>query len=168
METINKKMIPGVFGKNIYLLGQDNEGINYWLESPSWDCGWYWSFGYVETYTNNKSPQNSRDIDSHTHIKSGNNENYKYFSGFFEKTTFNETEKNELIELFKAFYALRELADKYHNNNAVFYYDAVKNLLPDVMNSIIAILTPEGQEPIKYKLPKTVKEPEEYNEMKTQ
>ena len=37
-----------------YLLGRDEEGINYWLEEPSWDCGWYWGFGYVETYTTNE------------------------------------------------------------------------------------------------------------------
>ena len=48
---LNKKKIH-VFGKDAYLLGKDDQGIQYWLESPSWDCDWYWGFGYVETYTN--------------------------------------------------------------------------------------------------------------------
>jgi hypothetical protein len=38
------------FGKDIYLIGKDKSGTNYWLESPSWDCDWYWGFGYIETY----------------------------------------------------------------------------------------------------------------------
>lgn len=39
------------FGKKIYLLGEDKCGDRYWLEEPFWDCGWYWGFGYIETYS---------------------------------------------------------------------------------------------------------------------
>ena len=67
---MKKKIINNVFGKNIYLLGQDKDGINYWLESPSWDCAWYWGFGYVETYTNNRNPAKAKDITLHTHLDS--------------------------------------------------------------------------------------------------
>ena len=48
-----KKQTTTAFKKKIYLLGADAEGTKYWLEAPSWDCDWYWGFGYVETYTNN-------------------------------------------------------------------------------------------------------------------
>ena len=51
-----KKEKRFAFGKNIYLLGSDKDGVKYWLEEASWDCGWYWGFGYVETYTNNSNP----------------------------------------------------------------------------------------------------------------
>lgn len=37
MEKCKKYM----FGKRIYLLGADEDGIRYWLEEPSWDCDWY-------------------------------------------------------------------------------------------------------------------------------
>ena len=33
--------------KKEYLLGTDEYGIKYWLESESWDCNWYWGFGYL-------------------------------------------------------------------------------------------------------------------------
>jgi len=62
-----KKRISEAFGKKVYLLGKDDEGTLYWLEAPSWDCGWYWGFGYIETYTNNNNPNRSQDITSHQH-----------------------------------------------------------------------------------------------------
>ena len=63
-----KKQTTVAFNKKIYLLGADAEGTKYWLEAPSWDCGWYYGFGYVETYTNNNYPNRSRDINSHQHF----------------------------------------------------------------------------------------------------
>lgn len=30
-----------------FLLGIDKDGYQYWLEKGNWDCGWYWSFGYI-------------------------------------------------------------------------------------------------------------------------
>ena len=50
-----------------YLLGIDSVGIKHYVEAPSWDCGWYWGFGYIESYTNNNSPGTSRDKQSHQH-----------------------------------------------------------------------------------------------------
>ena len=57
------------FGKDVYLLGTIN-GRYQWLEAPSWDCDWYWGFGYVEEYTRHDKPSASRDIVSHTHVDS--------------------------------------------------------------------------------------------------
>ena len=65
-----KKQKNHAFGKDIYLLGKDNGDTLYWLEAGSWDCKWYWGFGYVETYTNNNHPSRSRDISSHQHFDS--------------------------------------------------------------------------------------------------
>lgn len=62
-----KKQKSKAFRKEIYLLGCDSSGQNYWLEAPSWDCNWYWGFGYIETYTNNSNPSISKDIESHQH-----------------------------------------------------------------------------------------------------
>lgn len=33
------------------------------IERPSWECGWYWGFGYLERWNARKS-----DIDFHSHI----------------------------------------------------------------------------------------------------
>ena len=35
------------FNKDIYFLGTDKNGVNYWLEAAKWNCGWYWGGGYV-------------------------------------------------------------------------------------------------------------------------
>ena len=48
-EKIIKKETKKVFNKNNYLLGKRN-GVKIWLVEASWDCGWYWGFGYIEEY----------------------------------------------------------------------------------------------------------------------
>ena len=66
------------FGKDIYLLGEDQDGTKYWLEAPHFDCGWYWGFGYIETYTNNRRPDLAKDIASHQHIDGLLGQQYTY------------------------------------------------------------------------------------------
>ena len=43
------------FGDDYYLLGINQENEKVWLEKPSWDCDWYWGFGYVEIFNQNYS-----------------------------------------------------------------------------------------------------------------
>ena len=82
-KTINK------FGKH-YLLGVNKDGKHVYLEEPSWDCGWYWGFGYLHGYTNDKAPELSRDISFHTHFDSmflgGRKCAYDEFKDYFEDT----------------------------------------------------------------------------------
>jgi hypothetical protein len=124
------------FKKDLYLLGVDSEGIKYWLESPSWDCNWYWGFGYVETFQANKMPSKAKDINSHSHIDSsflGQQYEYDYKTSQYKKleyihnlydcptftrTTFSEKEGWTLSELFKSFYMLRGMAEMYHSGGA--------------------------------------------------
>jgi hypothetical protein len=127
-----KEIIPKqkdhAFGKDVFLLGKDYEGIRYWLEAPSWDCGWYWGFGYVETYKGNRLPSKAKDINSHSHIDSGFRGkqevydtkkgafvNTEYIHNIFDhptlhKVTFTKEEGWVLSELFKQFYLLKEMA----------------------------------------------------------
>ena len=101
-------------GKEVYLLGKDEAGIYYWLESPSRDCDWYWGFGYIETYTRNENPQLSRDITSHSHADSFMSEYFTDWNGgkpTLTEKTFNNSEGWELSELFKQFYFLRDSAE---------------------------------------------------------
>ena len=58
-----EKEVITKFGRKYYLLGKDAEGTKYWLEEPSWDCNWYWGFGYVQTFD-----RSGNDIDSHQHF----------------------------------------------------------------------------------------------------
>lgn len=127
-KTIVEKQKSHAFGKDIYLLGIDEDGTKYWLEAPKWDCGWYWGFGYVETYTNNTNPHLAKDISSHSHFSGlvGYQEFYNHEKGVFQKgeyihnvfdsptfaaTTFDEKTGWVLSELFDSFYKLKKIAE---------------------------------------------------------
>lgn len=110
-----KKRECRAFGKKIYLLGTDNENKNIWLVEPSWDCGWYWGFGYLQTYTNNKNPNLAKDIASHTHFDSeilkGLSFSYNNFKSYFKETVLKDNEIWELCDYMKTFYTLKETAE---------------------------------------------------------
>jgi hypothetical protein len=119
-----EKKISSAFGKKIYLLGQDKDGINYWLKEPKWDCGWYWGFGYIETYTNNKNPHLAKDINGHNHWKclflNGKENSYDLFKKFFTKTTLKDSEIWKLCDFMKSFYTLRETAEVLGRGHSYF------------------------------------------------
>lgn len=159
---LNKKK-SHAFGKDCYLLGKDSDGVFYWLESPSWDCGWYWGFGYIETYTNNKNPSASRDITSHQHFDGfvgkkdakGNYVHHINESSDLVETVLTESESWELSDLMKRFYTLRESAEIFGrgtahltsntrhdstNKDIVKYINEVE--LPAIFKAVLDILTP--------------------------
>lgn len=126
-----KKRKSRAFGKDVYLLGKNAEGYTLWLEEPKWDCGWYWGFGYIETYTNKENPAKARDRSSHSHFSGlvGNQEYYDHEKGCFRKgdyvhnvydsprlveTCFSSAEGWQLSELFREFYLLKDMADYTH------------------------------------------------------
>lgn len=110
-----KKQTTVAFKKKIYLLGKDAEGTKYWLAAPSWDCNWYWGFGYVETYTNNDCPSIARDINSHQHFDSlflndSKVNAFDAFREFFKETTLDQKEIWLLMDYMQSFYALKNVA----------------------------------------------------------
>lgn len=125
MKQLEKKTTTA-FNKKIFLLGQDKEGTNYWLEAPSWDCGWYWGFGYIETYTNNRRPNIAKDISSHSHFDSmfmnGPENARDQFKNFFVKTTLTDNEIWELCDYMKTFYTLKTVAELFGRGYS--YYTA--------------------------------------------
>jgi hypothetical protein len=143
---MKKQFISNVFGRDIYLLGTDKQGIKYWLESPKWDCNWYWGFGYIETYIDNNSPKISEDISSHSH-----------FNGDTIKGIVNWTiPLNQRIQLkrsFNEFYEYKKEAEETHRINPIRWKEINVIHIPNVIDQIIAILTPEGMEPIKCNIP---------------
>jgi hypothetical protein len=155
-----KKQQTKAFNKEIYLLGVDHEGVKYWLQAPSWDCGWYWGFGYVETYTNNKRPDLAKDISSHQHFNglflNGVN-SYETFTKFFKQSTLTNNEIWVLFDYMKSFYTLKETAQLFGMGNSHFTErakvqalqreDLVKVIneimLPELFHKVIKLLTPE-------------------------
>lgn len=152
-----KKEKRTAFGKDIYLLGADKEGTKYWLEGASFDCGWYWGFGYVETYTNNNNPGASRDILSHQHFDTLFLKNYG-FDDVLEATTMTEGEKWKLMELMKTYYNLKLTAEVFGRGGSHVssnpLCDEIKDeelvkkinnvLLPKVFEEVYKILSPEA------------------------
>lgn len=109
------------FGKDIYLLGADEEGTRYWLEEATFDCDWYWGFGYIETYTNNKNPGLARDINSHEHYDSKILKEGVFpedFRKIFIDTPLTDNEIWKLNELMKSFYTIREYMDTIYRGSA--------------------------------------------------
>lgn len=132
-----KKRITTAFGKKIYLLGVDQDCKNVWLEAPQWNCRWYWGFGYIERYTNNRNPSKAKDILSHTHWDTeivGKQEYYdtekqcfRLRSDYihhlnenpdFKVTTLSDKESWELADLMQSFYILSKTAGIYNKGGS--------------------------------------------------
>lgn len=109
-----KKKQINKFGTH-YLLGINHNGEYVWLEKESWDCGWYWGFGYLHTYTNNKQPERSKDISSHFHFDSTflnkNKSSRDAFKEYFKETVLTDSEIYELCDYMKTFYTLKSVAE---------------------------------------------------------
>lgn len=119
--------------EDYYLIGTDNNGNRVWLEKPSWDGGWYWGFGYLQTMQGNREPSYARDIDCHTHWDSCVSESrknaYDWFIETFGKPTtdlcgyptkadkdtrmcrFTDKQVWRLCELMATAYTLRKAAE---------------------------------------------------------
>ena len=155
MELLKKKIV-NVFGNNNYLLGEDEDGIRYYLEEAHFDCGWYWGIGYIETFTNNRQPTRSVDIMSHEHF------NCKFMRGgyvdgyekFFKKSVLNRHEIYKLFELMECAYTLSKMAgicecrpDRVNDGtcydylkNQSEYLNIIKVKLPAVLADIYNLL----------------------------
>ena len=144
------------FGKDVYLLGTI-DGRYQWLEAPSWDCGWYWGFGYVEEYTSHMYPENSRDISCHQHMSGLLVHGYDWEK--WDDTVLSDKERWEIAELFKQFYLLKDMAEFSKNGKSNISSTTVKHgdmgplqreineeMIPRITNRIIEILTPEGSD----------------------
>lgn len=129
------------FGKDVFLLGKNSDGDICWLEAPSWDCGWYWGFGYVEVYTRQWSPENSKDIISHSHLHSLE----------LSESVLNDTERREFNTLAIEFYRWKNEAEiKYLGHSVrgkgIVDKDEAKRInesvLPAIMGRMVELLTP--------------------------
>lgn len=126
------KMTDYAFGKDVFLLGIDKQGSRLWLEDGKFECGWYWAFGYVEEYQNNRMPGKARDIQSHTHINSRifiKPEHYDFDKKAFipgeylhhwnelpelAGSVLTESESWKFSDLMKSYYTLKAAAALYH------------------------------------------------------
>lgn len=152
-EVMNKKII-NKFGKH-YLLGEGKDGQLYWLEEPTWDCGWYWGGLYLHTYTNNRQPTRSKDLNSHEHFDTkflvGSYNDYKEF---FKDSVLVGDDIWTIMELTNTFYILKKAAGLFEKgsswiakNNCYdiikdqkLYEEIVKVKIPAVISEICNLL----------------------------
>ena len=154
MELLNKKII-NKFGTH-YLLGEDENGLKYWLEEPTFNCGWYWGLGYIHTFTNNRQPTRSVDIMSHEHFDS-KFMSYGYVDGylnFFKKSVLDRHETYRLFELMECAYTLSKMAGICERGSAWvsendcydvikdqdLYLEIIQKKLPAVISEICNLL----------------------------
>ena len=145
MKKLSKKVIEW-HGKNYYLLGEYDKQ-KYWLEQASWDCGWYWGFGYIEVFNKLRT-----DIILHTHYDSmllnSKNKDDKYIYIFDDIEGFNSVLSREdqykLTELMKGYYTLRDSSDLFHGEkfkDTTIYKKINNELLPQLFQEIYLLLS---------------------------
>lgn len=106
------------------------------IVSPTWDCGWYWGFGYLERWNSRKD-----DIDFNTHIdhefgtnKDGRRCNwYEGMKDVLDKGDVfeNDRQRWKFLEIVKTIYNLKMTAEvlgrggSHYGNNPLS--DEIKN-----------------------------------------
>lgn len=154
MKTINKQTMQW-HGKNYFLLGITEDGEKYFLQEERWDCGWYWGCGYVNTFTNNKSPHLSRDISSHQHFDSlffnKNKHGFDAFKEFFTLSTVTEKELWTLCELMKTIYTSKEWAEVAGRGGSHYTSNPASEIIknPEEVKRINEIVLPRLFEEVK-------------------
>lgn len=108
LKEVLEKEKSHILGSTYYLLGMDENKIKYYLEKGKFECDWYWSGGYIETFNRNKS-----DIDLHTHYDTGkvHGLRFSYYDDFdkiFKVCTLTDSEKWKFHELMRTFYTAKE------------------------------------------------------------
>ena len=101
-------------------LGNTTEYGRLYLSKHSWDCGWYWGFGYIG---------NSR---LHMHIDSLINGEYDVNKIFDGSTGITQDQWWIIRDLFRQAYALKAAAEVYqyggHQTSKPGMTDCIKNL----------------------------------------
>lgn len=108
LKEVLEKEKSHILGSTYYLLGMDENKVKYYLEKGKFECDWYWSGGYIETFNRNKS-----DIDLHTHYDTGEVHGLRFsyyddFNKIFKKCTLTDSEKWKFHELMRTFYTAKE------------------------------------------------------------
>lgn len=137
--------------KDRYLLGVTEYDEKLWLEAGSWDCDWYWGFGYVVT---NRSFSHFNGLVGFKAEK-GNYVHHLNESPRMKQTVLNEAESWALCDLMQSFYTLKAAAEIYHMGNSRLTSTpglSLKNVqaekrinkieIPKIMEAVYQLLSP--------------------------
>ena len=146
------------YGKTYYLIGTDKDGNKCFLEEGSWDCDWYWGFGYISIQYKRGAQYSA----CHTHFdylffKNQDKNGYDAFTEFFTETVLTDKETWQLVELMRSFYIARAYSDMLHIGGAHYttnpakdtlkneeeYKRINKEVIPEIMKEVYKILGKE-------------------------
>ena len=154
LKEVLEKEKTHILGSTYYLLGMDENKVKYYLQKGTFDCDWYWSGGYINTFNRNKS-----DIDLHTHYDTGkvHGLRFSYYDDFdkiFKVCTLTDSEKWKFHELMRTFYTAKKamemgyrggshvttnpLSDLIQNKDIYDYY---KNLIEKIHEELDKLLS---------------------------
>lgn len=159
------------------LFGMTESHGRLWLAPPSWDCGHYWGFGYLQNRDNHTHFSSfvggditAYDDEKRAWVKLRHIHNV-YANPNLVECTFSEKEGWMLAELFSQFYNLKKMAEfsnrkrpNSHITDSPVYHgdmtDVAKHIndvmLPKIMDRIMLMLTPDAEIPeddgIEYKV----------------
>lgn len=105
------------------LLGRNNVDGNIYLSKHSWDCGWYWGFGYL----GNKN--------MHFHMENflrNGPDLYVPIEKFLTETKITQHEWWVILDLFKQAYALKHCAEVYRVGGHLTTAKGVTDLIRDL------------------------------------
>lgn len=154
---MTQKKVSTLRGQNLYLIGKYKDGETIWLREASFDCGWYWGFGYLHTKG------------SHTHYDSAiigrHNGAMCHVIGDHAdiKTHLTDKEQWTLTELMQSFYTLKQAAEVFGRGGSNYSTiqgseiqkiiknaDFVKHInevqLPAIFAEVYKLLSPEAGE----------------------
>lgn len=106
MENLKKEKI-NKFGVDRFLLGiRKEDGKKVYLTKATWDCGWYWGFGYINSFKRG-------DTYDHQHfdVLFLKNNIFDSFKEYFENTTLTDDEIWLLLSYMKEFYIAQKYAE---------------------------------------------------------
>lgn len=111
--------------KNRYLLGirkEDNKRV--YLIEPTWNCNWYWGFGYIQTFI-------TRAIYDHQHFNSLflEQEIFDSYKNYFIDLTLNDDEIWQLLGYMKEYYTMEKYAEFLQYGNHIT--SKAKNVLEE-------------------------------------
>lgn len=90
-----------IFDEKVYI-GSDSDGAREYLAEPSWDCDWYWGFGYLQ----------NKNIHHHVDTLNKNKNLYDALTEYYGDTlVLKEKDLWTFCELMSTFYALKETAE---------------------------------------------------------
>lgn len=115
------------------LIGKNQENEPIYFYRPSWDCNWYWGFGYIG------------NDNLHTHLNSlGKNNLYENIKNYFSEFRLQDKDIWLFCEYVMTVYALRPYSEvirrggSYYSHNP--HKDVIKN--PDEYKRINSELIP--------------------------